>query len=1031
MSKTLSFYNLTGGLNTAQDMGTINSTTNRTESPEMMNIEYYKLGGICTMKGNKPLGDNEALEVEEDIVPNARDILCGVEYIIGNESYLICVDRIGNVFRYDKSNKEFVLSEDSTDSNVHGFTEKHIYITKTVVADGTVTNPDEEIELTAARLINPSAEIGDIIDVDNGVDLDFYKNIKIYGVSYNNGIVFVNGNEALYYRYDGTNETIDVWTPELSITDEQNQTIETTFYPTCVASYRGRLFFGADKTEQSGTEYEGGMLFYSGVGLGTQHTWEESANVGEDAGAFKEFFEDSSNFTGLGTWAEYLVIHKTQNTYILDGTGDLADEWTLKPYSEYTVPSQQSYVIANNGYFSYIPEAGGIHSLLTRNIYNTTFQGGDLSFKIKDTFDYLDTLNYDKIFAVYNPKKKYIMFYMPMLNGNGSNYCYIYDIQTKTWLLRRVPQQVTCAFRFDNDIYIGARYEDSTVKVLKEFSGKTFDGTPIDFSYLTPPFIWGGGTNKTTTKEFRVKLVNSLANHFYLESFKDGLMDSKEQRLVKNINDNLNGLIWDIGLQEIDKTYPDAYESDGTYYQYEYGGVSYYTKQEIDDNNPVMYLKADLKPDEDNPVGYVLSRPIGYWNNFCRDKLIASDSSDYDIEEVTNHDTYAWNQQGTGTWCYKDGDKYAWVDQATGACTANFYTTNVLIWHGIYVGGVGNAPRLFRINPSLLQQIKDAQATGKTNTYLCINNPDLLQLWTDTGWNNAVGGISTNAYIIYHPYETTRFPFVYSQDINGNIMGISGSYSLIDDVNNDEYQKQAIVNNNETYNWGTQETGLESITIDNTVTLLRYPAGDRNTITDFNTYYTKTTEDGTVDIYTDNQCQGTVLTEGTITDGILNFNSTDYKRYEAGDSSYETRQYFKYFTVDDFDSNDTINGAIEKYPYPDDNDLIWEQTLTDTVWDYSGVDVKTSKYIIDRGTLTEEQLRTNRQLGYVYEDLSTSNGIQGDAWLQQGYTTKRMLLPNQYFETIQFKFSGTNNNDSICISGFEVDGIQLAETPWR
>ena len=50
-----------------------------------------------------------------------------------------------------------------------------------------------------------------------------------------------------------------------------------------------------------------------------------------------------------------------------------------------------------------------------------------------------------------------------------------------------------------------------------------------------------------------------------------------------------------------------------------------------------------------------------------------------------------------------------------------------------------------------------------------------------------------------------------------------------------------------------------------------------------------------------------------------------------------------------------------------------------------------------------------------------------------------MLLPDQYFETVQFKFSGggydgdgnERYNDNICIGGFEVEGIQLAETPWK
>lgn len=953
MSKTLSFYNLTGGLNTVQDLATINSTPNRTESPDMMNIEYYKLGGIQTMKGNKIFGDTAAFN-NASIPADARDIVCGVEYVTGNNSYMIVVNRNGDVFRYNKSTKKFVKASTS-------FSEKYV----------------DPTEVSPVR------------------DFDFYKNIKIYGVPYNNGIVFVNGNEALYYKYDGTTETVDVWTPKLSITDENNQTTETTFYPTCVASYRGRLFFGADKTEQQGGTYEGGMLFYSGIGLGCEHTWEESANLGEDAGAFAEFFEDSSNFTGLGVWAEFLVIHKEQNTYLLDGTGDLASEWELKPYSEYTVPSQHSFVIANNGYFSYIPEANGIYPLLSRNIYNNTFQGGDLAYKIKDSFEYLDNLHYDNIFAVHHTKKKYIMFYMPTLVGTGSNYCYIYDIQTKTWLLRRVPQEVTSAFKFDNETYIGIKDTDGTIKVLREFSGKTFDGKPIDFYYLTPPFIWGGGTNKTTTKEFRVKLVNSRANHFYIESFKDGSTASKEQRLVKNVNDNLDGLIWDIGLNKDDRAYESTYVEDGNYYQYTYDGENYYTKEPItDSNNPLIYDTATaVTVGED--TRYVLSDKLGYYNTFRTGIKIETTEQYADEIEENPFTTYGWNQQQTTTWCYKNGNYLAWIDQRTGQCTCNFYPQTVTTFQGVLVGGSGGAGQvgIFKVEPGLLANIRNAQAAGQSNIYLPTSSPNSLQYWnaSTSAWETQSGVttlcIATNTHIVDH-YQ--QFPFVFGvYDVSTNaFVGVSGSLALVDNAFGTTTSTTYVIDNNG-IDKGYQSTGQASVTLDS-ITLSRYSAGDvGSAISDIN-YYTKTTANGSATVYYDSACTQNAGT-GTISGSTLTYNTLTLVRYSQADGvGYDTPTYYRYITLADM-AHIGIAGADLVYEYPDDADPIWEQTLTDTVWDY-------------------------------------------DAWLQPGYQTKRMLLPNQYFETVQFKFSSSEKattSDSICISGFEVDGIQLAETPWR
>ena len=46
------YADFTGGLNNVNSKDTINSGTTRTESPDMMNVEYLGLGGIKTMEGN-------------------------------------------------------------------------------------------------------------------------------------------------------------------------------------------------------------------------------------------------------------------------------------------------------------------------------------------------------------------------------------------------------------------------------------------------------------------------------------------------------------------------------------------------------------------------------------------------------------------------------------------------------------------------------------------------------------------------------------------------------------------------------------------------------------------------------------------------------------------------------------------------------------------------------------------------------------------------------------------------------------------
>lgn len=108
--KTLSYFNLTGGLNTVQTMATINSTTSRTESPEMYNIEYFKLSGLKTMNGNVVLNKGNEGTTQLNTLEDTNNITFGYEYIKGNNRYMIVSD-LQNLYEYqpnvDRFNKIF------------------------------------------------------------------------------------------------------------------------------------------------------------------------------------------------------------------------------------------------------------------------------------------------------------------------------------------------------------------------------------------------------------------------------------------------------------------------------------------------------------------------------------------------------------------------------------------------------------------------------------------------------------------------------------------------------------------------------------------------------------------------------------------------------------------------------------------------------------------------------------------------------------------------------------------------------------
>lgn len=289
-------------------------------------------------------------------------------------------------------------------------------------------------------------------------------------------------------------------------------------------SYQGRIFVGAND----------GTLYYSEVGL--IHGWE----LKYGAGAIPTFYDDNSDFTALGLFDKYLVICKRERSYILDGTDVDDGNWVIQPYSDYTCDSQQSWLVCNNMFLTYSRNPGGIYPLLQRTIYNPNYQGVELSNKIRDDFDRVSQSRFDYIFPVFYPKKKFIMFYMPMVSGNGSNTCYIYDLQTKTWLKRVVSQNVTCAFRFDNNIYIGT--QDGLI--LKEFSGITFNGEPINWYWKSPWFSFGDGSNYLSTREFRINLSEDGANNFNINIRRDGIESYKTRRINKD-SSNYVGLDWE------------------------------------------------------------------------------------------------------------------------------------------------------------------------------------------------------------------------------------------------------------------------------------------------------------------------------------------------------------------------------------------------------------------------------------------------------------------------------------------------------
>ena len=150
-----------------------------------------------------------------------------------------------------------------------------------------------------------------------------------------------------------------------------------------------------------------------------------------------------------------------------------------------------------------------------------------------------------------------MIFYMPTIDVRGSAFAMIYDFQTKSWLCRKVPSDVTCAFAYKNNIYIGT----NNGLVLKEFTSLTFkdlDGNgdvidlPIQAIYKSPWFDWAQNYNQSFA-EFVVEIANDYTNDFIIRTWKDGQSRTED----RNINsDALDGpaLVWEGIYDDPDNT---------------------------------------------------------------------------------------------------------------------------------------------------------------------------------------------------------------------------------------------------------------------------------------------------------------------------------------------------------------------------------------------------------------------------------------------------------------------------------------------
>ena len=502
----LVFSDLTGGINNVDTKENLNSTPKKTQTPDMVNVEYFQLGGIKTMDGNVVIGDQQS-----------SPVIGGWEYTKGNNRYMIIGLKNGQVKIYNPATEVFDL--------IYTFPHQANRMSFCNMNNGVVISNgiDDLVFYEYGR----KQILSGVIDTTSGsnvvtgnqtkftVELQHGDTLDINGVVYTIDTITNDTHLTLTSNAQSTLSGVNYYLSTISqcnatLINENDNTVHTDIRGLAIQYYNGRLWVGTDNG-----------LFYSQVGQ--YNKWD----IKYDAGVLYSIYNDSSEIKALGLFSEYLLIHKKFSTYILTCSGD-ATTIVVKPFSNITCESQQSWIVSNTKYYIYSKEFMDIYPLVQHTVFSDKFIGEPVTQKVRNIFQNIRSEDSDKIFCVSRPKSRQMVFYLPMNNQLGSGEALIFDFQTKSWLLRLVPQEVTIAFNYSNNIYIGT--QDGLV--LREFSGNSFNGEPIVSYYKSPWFDWVNGYTQSFA-EFMMEIDNSYNNNFYIRTQKDG-QSRYEDRIISS-----------------------------------------------------------------------------------------------------------------------------------------------------------------------------------------------------------------------------------------------------------------------------------------------------------------------------------------------------------------------------------------------------------------------------------------------------------------------------------------------------------------
>lgn len=346
-------------------------------------------------------------------------------------------------------------------------------------------------------------------DIFHTVELTLTGSKPVFRNFLNGFLIMTEADKMQYVKNDENYTVVDCNLKSISGSDLTGGFITT---------YRGRVWVAKDSA-----------IYYSA--LGTYDNFTED----KDAGYINDFHTNTDVITGISEYKDFLAIYKKNQVYLLSGSSP--EDFSIQLFADKGTKANRSLINVDNRQF--FLSNGGIFSLEEAGVLLQIHVGSEISLKIKPEFDSFDEARLAESICLHYEKKNQMWYFLPYTDEPYFKTIWINDYVLKLWYKRVVPQNVTGACIFKDNVLT---YDDLGNIYIEDF-GRDFCGKPIDFMWKSPFLALKDAHHRKVIDEFYFVLDCEYDNNFNFSVYKNfdtGYPDDKE--IIHNIN--YEHLLW-------------------------------------------------------------------------------------------------------------------------------------------------------------------------------------------------------------------------------------------------------------------------------------------------------------------------------------------------------------------------------------------------------------------------------------------------------------------------------------------------------